>query len=164
MARASAGVMSAARTVVSASTVASAATRVVFVFIVVFLVVVLLDLSRNFFVDCLRNDTVNVSCVILHYAALGILSSIGLWGHRGKENGAIVLREALGNRVLQSNQLVTFWGLRRRHPTHQTAIAAWRTTAGHNATPCSPKPMPAKARTAVATMIYISISTTNPFA
>src|SRR5205823_9355773 len=81
MARASAGVMSAARTVVSASTVASAATRVVFVFIVVFLVVVLLDLSRNFSVDCLRNDTVNVSCVILHYAALGISSSIGLWGN-----------------------------------------------------------------------------------
>src|SRR5437764_2685543 len=81
MARASAGLTSAARTVVSASTVVSAATRVVFVFIVVFLVVILLDLSRNFFLDCLRNDTVNVSCVILHYAALGILSSIELWGH-----------------------------------------------------------------------------------
>src|SRR5881227_1095519 len=99
MARASAGVVSEARTVMSASTAASAVTRTVFVFMVVFLVLVLLDLSRNFSVGCLRNDTVNVSCVILHYAALGIWSSIGLWGHRGKENGAIVLREALGNRV-----------------------------------------------------------------
>src|SRR5438034_5556456 len=82
MARASAGVMSAARTVVSASTAASAATRTVFVFIAVFLVVVLLDLSRTFFIDCLPNDTVNVSCLILHYAALGISSSIGLWGNK----------------------------------------------------------------------------------
>src|SRR5438874_720078 len=164
MARASAGLTSAARTVVSASTVVSAATRVVFVFIVIFLVVILLDLSRNFFLDCLRNDTVNVSCVILHYAALGILSSVGLWSHRGKENGTIVLREALGNRVLQSNQLVTFWGPRRRHAPPQAPIAAWRTTAGNNNTPCSPKPTPANARTAVATMLYISIATTNPLA
>src|SRR5437667_4864090 len=81
MARASAGVVSEARTVMSASTAASAVTRTVFVFMVVFLVVVLLDLSRNFSVGCLRNDTVNVSCVILHYAALGISSSIGLWGN-----------------------------------------------------------------------------------
>src|SRR6266550_8913577 len=156
----SAGVRSAARAVVSATAAASAATRVVFVFIVV----VLLDLSRNFFLECLRNETVNVSCVILHYAALGILSSVGLWSHLGKENGAIVLREALGNRVLQSNQLVTFRGLRRRHATHQAPIAAWRTTAGHNTTPCSPKAIPAKARTAVAAMLYISIATTNPLA
>ena len=47
---------------------------------------------------------------------------------------------------------------------HQAPIAAWRTTAGHNATPCSPKPMPVKARTAVAAMLYISIATTNPLA
>src|SRR5213079_2078648 len=138
IARASVGVMSAARTVVSASTAASAATRTVFVFTAVLLVVVLLDLSRSFFIDCLRNDTVNVSCVILHYAALGISSSIGLWGNRGKENGAIVLRETLGDRVLQSNQSVTFWGLRRRHATHQTAMAAWRITAGHKAMPTNP--------------------------
>ena len=40
---------------------------------------------------------------------------------------------------------VIFRGLRRRHATHQTVITAWRTTAGHNATPCSPNPMLAKA-------------------
>src|SRR5438093_10203306 len=47
---------------------------------------------------------------------------------------------------------------------HQTAITAWRTTAGHNATPYNPKAIPAKARTAVAGMLYISIATTNPLA
>ena len=52
--------------------------------------------------------------------------------------------------------------LRRRQATHQAPIAAWRTTAGHNTTPYSCKPMPAKARTAVATRLYISIATTNP--
>src|SRR5439155_20706311 len=53
----------------------------------------------------------------------------------------------------RSDQSITFCGLRRRHAAHQTAITAWRTTAGHNATPCSPKAMPAKARTAtVATL------------
>jgi hypothetical protein len=39
-------------------------------------------------------------------------------------------------------------GTAPRHVTHQTVITVteWRTTAAHNATPCSPKPMLAKAR------------------
>src|SRR5438876_1654704 len=85
MARASAGVMSAARTVVSASTVVSAATRRCSLY-VVFNVVVFRALTNVLLVvlivpSCRPNGTVSVSCVILHYAALGISSSIGLWGN-----------------------------------------------------------------------------------
>src|SRR5437667_10199631 len=100
----------------------------------------LVVLIVSFFVDCRPNDTVSV---FAHAVAssppcrFGIWSSIELWGHLGKENGAIVLREPLGNRVLQSNQLVTFWGPRRRHAPHQTPIAAWRTTGGPNTPPYS---------------------------
>src|SRR6266508_928001 len=70
MALVSAGVMSAARTVVSASTGASAETRIVFVFIVPLMIV------------CRPTDTVGVSYTLrrnLHPYPLGICSSIELW-------------------------------------------------------------------------------------
>ena len=61
--------------------------------------------------------------------------------------------------------IVPFRRLHRRQATHQAAIAAWRTTAGHNATPCSPKPMPAKARTAVASdVVHQHRGDQNPLA
>src|SRR4029077_9573461 len=52
-----------------------------------------------------------------------------------------------GRRVSRSNQSITFIELRRRHAIHQTAITAWRITAGHNnATPCSLKPRPGESK------------------
>ena len=62
----------------------------------------------------------------------------------------------------QATSIVAFRGLRRRHATHQTVIAAWSTTAGHQATPIGCDRMPATPRMTTAPRLYSTIALLTP--